>query len=94
MRKYAVVLLSGVLGLSACSEKKATWSQSEVNAKIDSMVGERLSGLSERSMEDLNNRMSIEVKVKVDSILAEEAKLHPAAPAIPAAVPDTTTIQP
>lgn len=56
--------------MSACESKKRSLKESEIHAKIDSIVGERLQEINAKAMEDLNNRISIEVKAKTDSILA------------------------
>lgn len=69
--------------LAACS-KGAEDHASKANARqqIDSMVGARMEELNARAMEDLDRRMSIEVKVKADSIVAARLKM------------DTTSVQP
>ncbi len=58
--------------MTACKSKKRTLKESEINAKIDSIVGERLQEINTKAMEDLNNRISIEVKAKTDSIMAAQ----------------------
>lgn len=64
-----VVLIMG--GLTACSNNKQnTLSQSDIQAKVDSIVGGRMAELNKQSVEDLENRMAIEVKAKADSIVA------------------------
>ena len=56
--------------LTACSSRKPTLSSSAIDAKIDSLVGERSKGLIQQSEEDLDRRLSIEVKAKADSLVA------------------------
>ena len=64
-----VVLIIG--GLTACSDNKQhTLSQSDIQAKVDSIVGSRMADLNKQSVEDLENRMAIDVKAKADSIIA------------------------
>jgi len=80
MKKWSGLMLL-VLGTAACTEKKNVMSQSEINMKVDSLMAIRMQDMNMKYMEDLNNRMTIEVKAKADSInAAREAKLQPAAP--------------
>jgi len=73
MYKFVFIALISCTLLS-CADKKAAFKQSEVNAKIDSIVGERLVEINRKAMEDLDNRIAIEVKAKADSILAARNK--------------------
>ena len=74
----AVTLIS----LSACQTKNEAISRSEMNAKIDSLVGIRIVEVNQQAMEDLDRRKAIEVKVKADSIVAATlGQTPPAAPA-------------
>jgi len=61
-----VVLL---FSLAACNHEEVhdeTW----MHAQIDSIVGTRMEEINTRAMEDLDQRMSIVVKQKTDSIIA------------------------
>ena len=53
----------------ACSEK-TEHSDSFIDAKVDSIVGTRMEEINRAAMEDLDQRMTIEVKAKADSIIA------------------------
>jgi len=67
-----------VLGTSACSSKRKSFKASAVHAQIDSIVGVKTEELSRQSMEDLDRRISIEVKAKADSIVNARYKTqHP-----------------
>ena len=58
------------LFLAACGNKEARHTASRDHAIIDSMVAARLDDVNQKVMEDLDYRMSIEVKQKADSIVA------------------------
>lgn len=64
-----VIGLAFVMG-SCNGNKQEAISDSQAEAKIDSLVGERTGELMTTSMEDLDRRISIEVKPKADSIYA------------------------
>ncbi len=78
MPRTGFLLLSSTLLLTACGEGRNPLSESAVNAKIDSLVGERTKGLIQQSEEDLDRRLSIEVKAKADSIVAARKAAAPA----------------
>ncbi|RYE18615.1 MAG: hypothetical protein EOP51_21620 [Sphingobacteriales bacterium] len=63
-----VILL--VIGTSACKNKAAAISRSQMKAKTDSLVGVKMQEVTAQAMEDLDRRMSIEVKAKTDSLVA------------------------
>jgi hypothetical protein len=60
------VIISLLFG--ACQEK-VQHSDSVINATVDSIVGTRMEEINRRAMEDLDQRMTIEVKSKTDSII-------------------------
>ena len=70
MRKIVLVLFLGSIVGTSCADKEKRIKESQVQAKIDSLVGIRVNQLAVQSMEDLDRRMSIEVKPKADSIFA------------------------
>ena len=70
MRKTVLVLFLGALIGTSCADKEKRIKESVVQAKIDSLVGIRVNALAVQSMEDLDRRISIEVKPKADSIFA------------------------
>jgi hypothetical protein len=61
--------VSIMLVLAFSCNNKAEQSDSQIEAKVDSMVGERIMEINRRAMEDLDQRMTIEVKEKADSII-------------------------
>ncbi len=65
---YAAVLAAA--GLTSCGARQQALTESELNARVDSLVAERVEALNQHYMEDLEKRMAIEVKVKADSIVA------------------------
>lgn len=72
--KKAIFLLSvSFLTLSACGNKKTANTAARERAIIDSMVAERLEEVNAKAMEDLDYRISIEVKQKADSIVAQRS---------------------
>lgn len=71
-KKSGLFLLSiSFLTLAACGDKAATNTAASDQAIIDSMVAQRLDEINTKAMEDLDYRMSIEVKQKADSIVAQ-----------------------
>lgn len=69
MKKSFLALLLVPFLLAACSDKQKELSETEVKAKVDSLVGVKMEELNRQSMEDLDRRLSIEVKAKADSIV-------------------------
>lgn len=65
---YAAVMAA--TGLTSCGARQQALTESELNARVDSLVAERVETLNQHYMEDLEKRMAIEVKVKADSIVA------------------------
>lgn len=71
MNKLIVFALCVIFTITACSDdKNKQLTESEVHARVDSLVGVKMEELSKQAMEDLDHRMSIEVKAKADSIVA------------------------
>lgn len=69
MNKTAWVILIAVISLSACKAKKKAVTQSRIDAKVDSLIAIKMEEINMQAMEDLDRRMSIEVKAKADSIV-------------------------
>lgn len=62
-------LLPFVLLLAACNHNNER-NDSFVHSQVDSIVGARMEEVNRKAMEDLDQRMTIEVKQKADSIIA------------------------
>ena len=60
---------------TSCSQKTNNNTETSIRARADSIVGTRMDQISQASMEDLEQRKTIEVKAKADSIVA--ARMHP-----------------
>lgn len=77
--------------ISGCKKPDPTKTDSYVHSKIDSLVGVRIIEENQHAMETLEQRMTIEVKAKADSIVAAhraaEAKRDSAAAAQSAPAP-------
>jgi hypothetical protein len=69
MKKYVLIAVCGVAGLASCTTKEKAMSDTEKQAKVDSIVGTRLEELSTAATEDFDRRKTIEVKQKADSIV-------------------------
>lgn len=67
--KYILITVAVSVALFSCESKQDRNTRSERSAKIDSMVAERMQEVNTQAMEDLDRRMSIEVKAKTDSIV-------------------------
>jgi hypothetical protein len=70
MYRNILTLLATAVVLASCSDRKKELTQTEIKAKVDSLVGVKLQDLARQSAEDLDRRMSIEIKAKADSIVA------------------------
>lgn len=70
MKSTLYIALATVMALSACKGKEEAISRSEIEAKVDSLVGSKMEEINRQAMEDLDRRMAIEVKAKADSIVA------------------------
>ncbi len=68
--KYLLPLACLVLLTVSCKDKSEVHNDSYVQAKVDSIVGSKLGEINSKAMEDLDQRMTIEVKAKADSIVA------------------------
>ena len=77
MKQYLVATALGVLLFAGCKEKNTELSPSAIQAKVDSLVGIRMEELNNQAMDDLDRRMSIEVKAKADSIVAAATAAAP-----------------
>jgi hypothetical protein len=80
--KYILYAAAAIVFISSCKTKNEGITRSEINAKIDSLVGVRVVEVNQQAMEDLDRRMAIEVKAKADSIVAATLGQNP--PATPA----------
>jgi hypothetical protein len=80
--KYILFAAAAIVFVSSCKSKNEGITRSEMNAKIDSLVGIRVMEINQQAMEDLDRRKAIEVKVKADSIVAATlGQTPPVAPA-------------
>lgn len=67
MKKLILVLSIGLL--SSCTKEVQPMTREQMKAKIDSIISAGRQQSDEQARIDLDRRMKIEVKVKVDSIL-------------------------
>lgn len=71
MYKYFLSAFAACCLLAGCSGgSKKTLSKAAINARIDSTVAAKMMVIDSQASEDLDSRMSIEVKAKADSIIA------------------------
>lgn len=70
MKNSVFALIASVLFLASCNSGGEGMSQSEFDAKVDSLVGIKLEEVNRQAMEDRERRIAIEVKAKADSIVA------------------------
>ncbi|MBA3827635.1 MAG: hypothetical protein H0X33_01745 [Taibaiella sp.] len=75
MKQLFVVIITASVLLTACGGKERSLRSSVMHAKVDSLVGVKMQDINAQLMEDLDHRISIEVKAKADSIVA--ARAHP-----------------
>jgi|GEM_PF-4295799 len=70
MRKIAFILFVSALGFTSCNkEVTKPMSKEDISKKVDSISKIRMKEQDEIAQQDLQRRMKIEVKIKVDSIL-------------------------
>ena len=73
--------LAAALLLASCGgQKENNNDETSIHARADSIVGTRMQEINQRAMDDLEKRMTIEVKAKADSIVAVRMGNAPAAP--------------
>ena len=92
MKRVFWVLTIPVLTLAACSKdvQPHAMSKHEMEHKIDSLAKIRIQEVNHRARVELEHRLKIEVKVKVDSILnAKDSIARAQAPKV-----DSATVQP
>lgn len=66
------IIITGMLlvaGMAACKKEERVMTKKEIVAKADSIIATRMDELNRQAEEDLDRRMSIEVKAKADSIV-------------------------
>ncbi|PSK95183.1 hypothetical protein [Taibaiella chishuiensis] len=68
VKMIAPVLLGCVLTLGSCGKKEKELSPKEIEAKADSIVARKVGQMEQQAREDLDKRLPIEIKPKVDSI--------------------------
>jgi predicted metalloprotease len=68
-KKHIIILGVTLIALSACGKKERELTPRQVKAKADSIVRSRMDKLKREAKEDLDKRMPIELKPKIDSIL-------------------------
>jgi predicted small lipoprotein YifL len=68
-KKHIITLVVAILSLSACGKKEKELTPKQVRAKADSIVQSKMDKLKRQAQEDLDRRLPIELKPKVDSIL-------------------------
>jgi hypothetical protein len=70
MRRFLQLLpVMLIIGFSACIKEPEPLSKQEIERRIDSMTKDRIKESDDMARRDLERRMKIEVKVKVDSIV-------------------------
>jgi hypothetical protein len=68
--KYKLAIIALVIAsTTACKNKTEAISRSQMKAKTDSLVAVKMQEINAQAMEDLDRRMSIEVKAKTDSLV-------------------------
>lgn len=69
MRSIIVFLFLTTLFFSCVKDSEPTFTQEELQRKVDSAYQERLILLKKQAAEDYKNRLPIELKIKKDSLL-------------------------
>ena len=69
MNKILFALLILAIGFVSCNKDPQPLSKQEIKYKVDSISSIRMKEADQQAQVDLDHRMKIEVKVKVDSIV-------------------------
>lgn len=69
MRKILFALFILAIGFISCNKDPQPLSSREIKRKIDSITSIRIKESDQQAQIDLDHRMKIEVKVKVDSLV-------------------------
>jgi flagellar biosynthesis component FlhA len=70
MKNILYLLLIVSVAFAACKKEPQPMSRRQMQHKIDSLTQIRIRESDEQAKQDLDDRMKIEVKVKVDSIIS------------------------
>lgn len=70
MNRPALAIILSFFLLSCRPQLKKPLTPAQIQAKTDSIVATRVDDIKKQSAEDLDRRISIEVKIKVDSLIA------------------------
>lgn len=72
MKNFLFLVLCGVVLLAACGEKKNNNNtETSIHARADSTFGALIMDINQRAIDDLEKRITIEVKAKADSIVEQ-----------------------
>ena len=69
MKRHILALTILSIGLFSCNKEPKPPTKEEIAFRIDSITQSRIKDIDTRAKIDLEHRIKIEVKVKVDSIL-------------------------
>jgi len=69
MNRIVLALLIVILGCYSCNKEAEPLTRQQVKQQTDSLIHVRIKESDEQAKIDLERRLKIEVKVKVDSIL-------------------------
>lgn len=83
-----LLLSCSIVLLNSCGKKEKELTPKQIRAKADSIIAIKIKPMEQQAREDLDKRMSIEVKPKVDSIRKIPADTAPYVPVLEEEVPD------
>ena len=66
---YRPLFIILILFIFSCTKKEKSYTQAQLNKNVDSIVETKIPALQQQAAEDFKNRLPIELKFKVDSIL-------------------------
>jgi predicted small lipoprotein YifL len=75
--KNILTLIVMSAALTACGKEEKELSPAEINAKADSIVQSRAEKMRREAKEDLDKRLPIEIKPKIDSIRNQNNAIDP-----------------
>lgn len=82
VKMIAPALLGGVLTLGSCGKEEKELTPKQIEARADSIVASRIKQMEQQAKEDLDKRLPIEIKPKVDSIRKTKLDSMPSVPVL------------
>ncbi len=80
--KMIAPALLGAITLGSCGKEEKELTPKQIEARADSIVASRIKQMEQQAKEDLDKRLPIEIKPKVDSIRKTRLDSMPSVPVL------------